>query len=408
MKLQLEIQKYLRLYDDYTKDNHRVLVELEEKHGIIWKTEEDNNGRKYLLLNYGIFSKPSAFTKECRGLVLDARTLEIVRYGFERFYNYQEECRDKIDKNKPIIYEEKSDGSLIFLHHINDLGWNAGTRGKLFANTNVNDYEITFNELFWSIFGQDNIVKLDRNICYLFELCAQQNRVVIAHAVPHVVLLGGRNRNNDWQELNDDEITMWANKFNVSASKKFAFKNIKDCFDKTKVLNAKQEGCVVKQWYEENGIKKLKRVKIKSIEYIALHNIVSAKSLNSLTKIAIANGGEILKDFPEYVKACDAIKEAIDEFVKNAQEVYDKNKDILFDVGYGDFKKRRKNFAQKVMATPYGDVCFSLADGHIATPIEYLRQKDSNSHIKGVIKRLKLHDVVDKTWTVVDNVDEDI
>jgi len=89
--------------------------------------------------------------------------------------------------------------------------------------------------------------------------------------------------------------------------------------------------------------------------------------------------------------------------------LYKENKCLLDD--YIDKKEGRKEFAKKVGGTPYGGVCFALADGRYASGSEYFKtllKRGDRSAAKKLIEQFKLTSVVDSSWRVVDNEEEDV
>ncbi len=64
-------------------------------------------------------------------------------------------------------------------------GWRVSTYGT------VTPHE-SFERLFWGLFAASNVALLDRSRTYLFELCAEENRVVTRYASDRLYLLGAR------------------------------------------------------------------------------------------------------------------------------------------------------------------------------------------------------------------------
>jgi len=375
---------------------------------------EEMEGHSFLHLDYNIKSnKTDLMVKECRGLVLSMKDFSIRRMGFHRFMNYEETGRDKFDHDKSILYQEKCDGSLIILSYYPELNrWIAGTRGRVFPDACIQGTNITFPELFWQIVGKDERW-FDKHICYIFELCAPHNRVVVFHETPHVVLLGARVKNGlglrpDWDEAKPEELDRIAEILRVKRPITYKFNSILECVEHTHNLPASEEGFVIQQWSDDLG--RYARAKIKGAAYLAIHNILTAKSLNNLVRLVINSQRSCLDDFPEYYEAYDLVRSIFDEFVVEIQELYDANKGYIDGsiVVNGGVKERRKLFAQSVMRHSMGNVCFALADGKIESIDEWFKNQDTRSGLKKLIENFKIQDRVGMGWSVVEDADEDI
>jgi len=133
--------------------------------------------------------------------------------------------------------------------------------------------------------------------------------------------------------------------------------------------------------------------------------------LNNLVKIVLKGERSVLENgFEEYLPAYDKIKKVFDEWVAMAEEIYSSNKHFLFDLDkpHGDFKERRKKFAQSVMPTGCGNYCFGRADGKIESAEEFLQADLTSGKIKKLIAQFDLTKVVGSGWKIVDDETEDI
>ena len=72
-------------------------------------------GRKLVMLKYDQLSSDfyNAIVKECRGLILDAETFEVVSYPFNKFFNYGEPYAADIDWSSAYV-TQKLDGCVSF------------------------------------------------------------------------------------------------------------------------------------------------------------------------------------------------------------------------------------------------------------------------------------------------------
>ena len=168
--MKLKVQEYLETHN---------LEQLEEEHSL--KVVQDGG---LVLLGYKQIESSGAneIQNECRGLILENNTWNIVNFPFRRFFNFGEGfASKKLDWNKAVALE-KLDGTLISLWNYKDK-WHVSTRGMLYADGGVGDYGLTFRELFEEAVaehgGFDEFVKdLDEDYTFCFELTSYKNRIV--------------------------------------------------------------------------------------------------------------------------------------------------------------------------------------------------------------------------------------
>jgi len=323
--------------------------------------------------------------------------------------NYGETGEDVFSSKGSYEYEEKVDGSIIILSYFDeDNQWVAGTRGKVFADQPINGSKLTFSDMFWDTFLAKN--ELDKNVCYMFEICGPENRIVVPYN-RQVVLIGARDRDNDWQEFRSEQLNEIAKTFSIRRPKNYRFNKLKDCLEECKTLPGYQEGFVLKQWDDKEN--RYLRVKIKGDNYRDLHRVVSSRSLNNLVRLVLRGEKSTLSLFPEYLDVFDRIEEEFDMFAQEAAKVYDRNKSILVDpyLNIG-FKERRKMFAQEVSKTQFASICFALADGKYDTSWDFFKgnmdANKGNGRIKKLIEQFNIAKIVDSTWSIVENEEEDV
>jgi len=381
----LEVQQLFR-----TKSKEEALAVLDQI-GLDYH-EEEKNGAVYAHIDYNMATDRNSFlAKECRGLGLVVGSWDIFRYGFDRFMNWEEEGRDPIILDEPITYQEKVDGSLIFLHYMNG-EWNVGTRGRLFPDTKVSDYDITFPELFWKAFDEcgGNRRALHPHYCYFFELCAPENRIVILYPKRKTVLLGAR-RIFDWIEIDTHTVANLALNLNVPVPDNHNFASLQECLNKARSLvGTEDEGFVLVQPNKKGYY----RAKVKGDAYLELHRIVSARSLNNLVKLVLQKKRDFLNDFPDYFPAYDAICQMFEEWIHRAKTFYMAEKGLL--------ERSRKEFALSVKDTEYGNCCFALASGKYKSTHEwfYREQNQTRPAIKKIIKAFDIPKIVGSSWIV--------
>jgi hypothetical protein len=132
--------------------------------------------------------------QEARGIILDAnKDWAVVCWGYRKFHNHGEALAAPIEWSTARVWE-KLDGSLMQVYHY-DGKWHVATSGTPDGATDING-KGTFADLFWTTLrsaGYD-VGKFDRSRCYMFELVAPENRVVVRYPQAMLFLHGVRNR----------------------------------------------------------------------------------------------------------------------------------------------------------------------------------------------------------------------
>lgn len=117
------------------------------------KTEFGINVNEFdnlICLNYDQIDSPKTadIVRQCRGIVLDKNTLEIVHYPFFRFFNLDEvlEERQKVNWDNAVA-TTKIDGSLFGVFYANNK-WNICTRSQIGGTNILTIGMISFGDLF--------------------------------------------------------------------------------------------------------------------------------------------------------------------------------------------------------------------------------------------------------------------
>jgi hypothetical protein len=130
-----------------------------------------------VLLKYDQLSAPTLMSnievQECRGLILEKGTWEVMSLAFTKFFNSEEGNAHKVDWNTAHVLE-KLDGTLIQVYwDWTNKEWYAGTTGTAEGEGEVNNkMGTTFNSLFWDTVTKQyalNPCMLDKDHVYVFE-----------------------------------------------------------------------------------------------------------------------------------------------------------------------------------------------------------------------------------------------
>ena len=307
-------------------------------------------------LKYGAIGveKANPIVRACRGAVVqkDDDGFSLVAYAFDRFFNLGEAEADVIDWSSANVYE-KYDGSLIKLFW-NGVQWVVSTSGSVGGAGNVGDSGKSFEELFWDTFRymRYNAFDLNPDYCYVFELCAPENRIVVKYDEPMLRLLAVRDRANDFVELplGDFSRVFWvAESFDYGALQLLQAVNAR---------GADHEGFIVCDAYG-------RRIKVKSDVYVQLHRVRGNGEPNFSELYLNDDLDEFLLHFPDYSEKFDALRQNLD-FIGWAVE--------NFVQEYSHYSQ--KEFAGIVMENhpKVSGAMFGIRSGKFANFAEYVAQ----------------------------------
>lgn len=386
---ELHVQKYLR--------SGKTLADLENDFGIIVRNYEDS----LVILNYSQIDSPKSheIVMECRGLILETGTWNIVCYPFKRFFNYEEvvEITENFDYANATCLE-KLDGSLISVFYYNNR-WYMSTRGAIENESQVGFSNITFRELFYSIIDAKypNFWKnINKDVTYCFELTAPENRVVTVYDERSLTLLMAREACG--REIVISILETIAEQLGVGTPNKYDVSGKNNVVDLANSLKAMQEGFVAVDYscYDEDG-GCFRRVKIKNPSYVAMHHLKNSagNSMRSLLRLVMSNEQEeFINYFPEFKVYIDTIKEKYDEYLADAELEFGKYQSH-FDMERN--KETKKSFALAIKDSKFKHYLFYCYNKKVLLMSDFLaelgRQKSNKSVEKDLLKKLRLKDI---------------
>lgn len=314
---------------EFLKANGGDFSKLTVAFGIKVKEYTQEGGASLHVLNYDQINSPKTdpVVQECRGLILD-NNLKVVCRPFDRFFNLGEAGTEKYDFTG-YTFHNKLDGSLIKVYHWSGM-WRIATRGTAFAESNVGDWGVTFEQLALKAAGCTTLAEFDNKLkselqfntgmTYLFELTALENRVVTCYTEPSMTLLAVRD--NDTGKYFP---TLHVGSFGVFKHNNYeAGIPVEDVVKKADALKNLEEGFV---GYDSQGVP---RIKIKSAAYVAVHHI-RGEGLNDKRCCELVLTGEedeYLTYFPEDRKIIAPYTQALSDMLCKMEEVYSTNKHI--------------------------------------------------------------------------------
>ena len=389
MKNKLCIQKFIEEHADWEKL-------LSEKPYCISISRDVMFGRKLIMFKYSQIDSDFniELVRECRGIILDEDTLEVICHPFNKFGNYGESYCPDIDW-KSCYVTEKLDGSLVKLSRIGDnILWS--TNGTIDAYKaplveQIGCIAKSFGELAWYAILENyckardlsvsdcidpDIVKdwlksiIKPGYTYMFELTSPYNKVVVTWHKTELHFIGCRD-NESGQEIffGDHELSKI---FDIP--KIFPLRSVDECVKAASELDVNAEGYVVVD-------KDFNRVKIKSPTYVALHHMRNNGVLSYERGIEIVRGnelGEVLTYFPEFKPHLEKIKNAYDSLIADLNEswlAYNQLDPFIIET-----RKDKAIWIQKNFKVPA--VGFMLIDDKVESVADWAKQVPAKNLVK--------------------------
>ncbi len=342
-------------------------------------------------LNYSIDSVPGPETNECRGIILEKDTWDVVAYPFHRFFNYGD--KEAHELSYPVSLIEKLDGTLMFVYRRKDRMFVA-TRGRILADGPIQSIVAsdcsfkTYRQLFWFLAYEagldiDPSSWPDDDYIYMFELTSRWNRVVVPYESPDIYLIGVRDM------VTGDELLTWeveqlAYSMGVKTPEKIVeAHSLDDIEDQLAFLSelSMREGFIAVGDYLVNG--NVPRVKFKLNKYVDAHKMVNNHNFSDKHIIRLINNGnaaELIFNFPEYEKRFEDIDTKIRCLLDRVVKDYDSAMDVASDTTTikDNPDEHRRLFAAFAKTTPYPSALFGMYDGRL------IGFRDENNRILGM------------------------
>ena len=345
---------------------------LTDELGIIVKFVDD-----LVVLNYNQIDSPKThpIVIECRSLILNKNTLEVVSRSFDRFFNLGEALNvmPEIDWSRAEVFE-KVDGSLIKIYFHEGL-WRIATRGTAYGESDCMGHGITFAELVYKALRVEdaehfnylmNRSFLFKGHTYIFELTSVENRVVKHYSGYNLHLLAVRNNlhgtyiTNEEREWLESPDCMLHDR--IQLAKRFNFTSEADAVDSAANLKDLDEGYIVYQDGEPI-------CKIKSPAYVAVHHI-RGEGLNPKRISQLVLSGEE----EEYLNYFPEDRDVIQPYV-------DANRDMMYEmiVEYANVHDitDQKEFALAIAKHKFKGVLFNARAKCVGVTTSFNEQRDT-------------------------------
>ena len=293
-------------------------------------------GRRLVMFKYSQFDSDfmNPLVRECRGIILDEDTFDVVSYAFDKFGNYGEPYCPEIDW-KTARVGEKLDGSLCKFVKFPDGNLLVSTNGSIDAfkaglQDQIGCPYSTFGELVVEAVrieaerrnmpaSDGKLVwladMLEPGYTYMFELTSPYNKIVVPQTETRLNFLGCRN-NETFEEIYFTDHPL-AGVFRTP--KVFPLGSLEECVSAAKELTLDHEGYVVCD-------AAFNRVKVKSPLYVSAHYMRSDDGSLSHRRAAELikenQTDEFLTYFPEFKSDFDKMRAALDAYAARIDSAF--------------------------------------------------------------------------------------
>ena len=192
-------------------------------------------------------------TMQCRGLIMNVKTGEVLARPFKKFFNYGERIeRGFVMPTEQPIITEKMDGSLGILYLLNGKPWIA-TRGSF-----VSDQALWATN--WWRREMKDFVPIDNSITHLFEIVYPENTIVVRYDFSGLVHLASIDTAKGYQV----PVSL-----PIRKTREIVYPDVQTLHT---IIKQNEEGFVI--YYPHTDL----RLKIKGEEYIRLHKLLTGVS----------------------------------------------------------------------------------------------------------------------------------
>ena len=343
---------------------------------------------KPAVVAYTNFNLP--ITQEARGIIINPETKEVVCWPFRKFGNFGESYVDSIDWKSAKV-QEKVDGSIMKVwFDKRNKKWAVSTNSMIDAYKAQNGIYVNFGEIFdEAAFGILDYSRLDTDNTYIFELVSPKTRVVIDYEETKIYHIGTRS-NITGKEFDID--------IGVEKPKEYNLSSLTQCIEAAKLLNettkenkyeVKQEGFVVRD-------KDFNRIKIKSPDYLLVHNTLNNGVLSLDRTFELVENNETeeyLTYFPQHRDKLDEFKNRYYTVLNNIEEYCKYTKNL-----YKKLNFNKKALAEIIKSDKYSTFGFTYINNEKSANelFNALTTKNKNSFIEKAFDYSEINPSVNK------------
>ena len=337
----LQVQKFLR--------GGGTLAELTAAYGIKAKGDADLD---VAMLNYNQIASPMAevICQECRALLLEMGTWNVVSRSFFKFFNYGQPEAHPVDWATARV-QEKLDGTLICLYFHRGQ-WRVATKGTPDASGPVNSHLITFAGLVRQALAEmgssfeDLAARLDPTVFYSFELTAPENRIIVPYEDRRLTWLAA------WDARTLEELDIAAlPDLPTPRVWEYPLRTLDEVMTAAEAIAPfAAEGFIVRDAAH-------RRVKIKSAAYLMVDRILCGLSTprRKVEAVLSEQFDDMVPQLPPPVRdEMLAIQARLGTFRREVARTYDALAGI----------EDRRGFAAEALRHPFSPMLFWMRDGH--------------------------------------------
>lgn len=322
---------------------------------------EDPDVRIFNYTNACQYSKAwDKVTIQCRGLIMNVKTGEILARPFPKFFNYQEHIAQgkRVPREKPVV-THKMDGSLGILYKLNGKDYIA-TRGSF-----TSEQAVWATEWIREKNKEMGTMLFYEGVTHLFEIIYPQNRIVVQYDFSGLVHLAAIETSTGKQLDYDDE----RNQLGIRRVSRSYIEDPKMLLELDLSIG---EGFVL--FFPKRGL----RLKVKFPEYVRLHRLVTGVS-----EIAI---WELLKERKTLNELIERVPDEFYQWVAQTSNRLCNEFDAVYESVAKDYNELShiqdpKEFAEEALKRPNSGLIFSMRqDKPIHTQIwRMIRPKGANA-----------------------------
>lgn len=283
----------------------------------------------------------SNLAKECRGKVIDLKTMSIVVYPFDKFFNLgevEETKEDRIlyllEQSEKIYITDKKDGSAIIVTNV---------QGNIIINTNGEFSNIQV-ELATKMFKEKYAYfysHIPEGYTFIFELIHPDNRIVLDYGEEKSLYLLAMRDLTTLKLKEYPELVLFAKEYGLNITESFEFTNLNEFILKTKIeVENIKEGWVFRVITATEDI----IFKLKFEEYFKLSRLKNIPSLKKVYSLLIGGSLDDALSVAEQDIKEDVLKDVslIYQYIEDFKDlVIEESNTICEDLGVtlGDIPK---------------------------------------------------------------------
>lgn len=295
-------------------------------------------------------NKWNKITLACRGLILNAKTGDVIARPWEKFFNFGQ-MDNRIESTAPVEVTDKMDGSLGILYMTPDDQWAIATRGSFASEQAAHATEVLNRRYYDFLSGLNTYFPNGVDCTILFEIVYPANRIVVNYGdMDDIVLLGGVHKEygHYFGPTEIKSVYGWSG----PVTEVWKFDSFVDALSFPD--REGKEGVVIRSGRNI--------VKLKQADYVELHRIVT--NLSPKTIWEMMGEGKTVADI------CAGIPDEFHKYVEDiGNTLLEQASEIKYEalIDYNNVvmeagKSDRRAFAQRAVKSKYRALLFQMFD----------------------------------------------